>query len=165
VGRMRFDDIDGAKRYRKWDAYGQSKLANLLFMAEFDRRLRAARLPITSVACHPGYAATNLQSVAPRAQKSRFGEGLWRWMNNTFAQSAALGALPTLYAAVSPDIAGGEYIGPHGVLKMRGYPVKQRPTARARDAEMAARLWSRSEELTGVRFEGLAPNNDNSKTH
>lgn len=154
-GRMPalLDELAKPPRYSRWGAYMQSKLANLLFMYELDRRLRSANRPILSVGCHPGYAATNLQSAGARMRGSRIGEMLWRWFNRWFAQDAANGALPTLYAAVGDDVAGGDYAGPGGLLKLSGAPTKQLAGKHARDPDLAARLWNTSEALTGMRYE------------
>jgi NAD(P)-dependent dehydrogenase (short-subunit alcohol dehydrogenase family) len=149
TGTIRFDDLQGERRYRRWRAYGQSKLANLLFALELDRRLRAAGSRIVSVAAHPGYAATNLQSAAaPRVDRM-----VMAVTNRVFAQSAEMGALPLLYAATHPGLEGGTYIGPDGRGEQRGYPEPASPNRDARDEEVARRLWTVSEELTGVRFE------------
>jgi NAD(P)-dependent dehydrogenase (short-subunit alcohol dehydrogenase family) len=148
TGRMAFDDLHGEKKYGPWSAYGQSKLSNLLFMAELDRRLRAAASPVRSVAAHPGYAATNLQSTSPRWHEACF----MSIGNRLVAQSAAQGALPTLYAATHPELDGGVYIGPDGWFEMRGHPVPVSRSAAAQDVIAAARLWQISEELTGVAF-------------
>jgi NAD(P)-dependent dehydrogenase (short-subunit alcohol dehydrogenase family) len=154
-GEIDFDDLQGQKRYRKWRAYAQSKLANLLFTYELDRRLRAAGLPMTSVACHPGYAATNLQFVGPRLEGSTVAEAVQAWSNRLLAQDAAQGALPTLYAATASDVKGGDYIGPSGFLEARGLPRKVTSNAKSLDPVRAARLFEVSEALTGVRFERL----------
>jgi NAD(P)-dependent dehydrogenase (short-subunit alcohol dehydrogenase family) len=143
-GRIRFDDLMGERRYTRWGAYGQSKLANLLFTLELERRARAAGLPLLAAACHPGYAATNLTRA--------FGTWLPSLPNRLLAQPAHMGALPTLYAATAPDVQGGDYVGPGGFLEQRGYPKKVGTTAAARDAEVARRLWEVSEDLTGVRY-------------
>ena len=146
TGRIAFDDLHGERSYGRWRAYGQSKLANLLFMYELDRRLRAKSSSIRTVAAHPGYAATNLQSAAaPRLDVMVMSVG-----NAIFAQSAAMGALPTLYAATTPDLAGGTYVGPSGMFEMRGHPQAVSASAAARDEAVAQRLWSVSAELTGV---------------
>ncbi|MFP5305026.1 MAG: oxidoreductase, partial [Gammaproteobacteria bacterium] len=112
------------RRYNKWDAYGKSKLANLLFTFELDRRLRAAHSGVAAVAAHPGYAATNLQFVGPEQEGSALGRALMRFGNALFAQPASMGALPTLYAATAADVHGGDFIGPGGWQQMRGYPRK-----------------------------------------
>jgi NAD(P)-dependent dehydrogenase (short-subunit alcohol dehydrogenase family) len=155
-GRIHWDDLHLERSYRKWIAYAQSKLANLLFAHELDRRLRACGARAISTAAHPGYAATNLQTAGPRMAGARWFERLSLIGNRIFAQSAAAGALPTLYAATAPDVQGGDYIGPGGPAEMRGAPRKVGCTARARNAADAARLWELSESLTGVRFDALA---------
>ena len=152
MGKIRFDDLQWHNGYRKWMAYGQSKLANLLFTFELQRRADAAGAKLLSVACHPGYAATNLQAAGPRMQGSSMMESLFSAANSVFAQSAAMGALPTEYAAVSPDVHGGDYIGPDGLGEMWGHPVVVGCSAAARDTAAAARLWEVSERLTGVQY-------------
>ncbi len=154
-GRMNFDDLLSQKSYRKWIAYGQSKLANLLFTHELQRRLQTIGSRSIAVACHPGYAATNLPMVGPDMSGSSLMKQITRIGNRWIAQSAAMGALPTLYAATAPDVAGGDYIGPSGVGELRGLPKKVQCTRRAQDAEAARRLWQESERLTGVRFDQL----------
>ncbi|OFV86987.1 MAG: short-chain dehydrogenase [Acidobacteria bacterium RBG_16_68_9] len=151
-GRIRFDDLHWERRYRKWAAYGQSKLANLLFTYELQRKLEAAGSKVMSVGCHPGYAATDLQFAGPRMAGSsvlELGAGL---MNRLFAQSAAMGALPILYAVTVSDVRGGDYIGPDGIGEMRGFPKRVRSSARSYNREAARRLWEISEALTGVRY-------------
>jgi NAD(P)-dependent dehydrogenase (short-subunit alcohol dehydrogenase family) len=149
MGRIAFDDLQGERRYNRWRAYGQSKLANLLFTFELDRRLRAAGSTVQSVAAHPGYAATNLQSAAaPLVDRL-----VMAVTNRVMAQSADMGALPTLYAATEPGLEGGTFIGPDGVAEQRGHPKVVTANAAARDEATAARLWAVSEELTGVRFD------------
>jgi NAD(P)-dependent dehydrogenase (short-subunit alcohol dehydrogenase family) len=154
-GAIRFDDLHGERSYHPWLAYGQAKLANLLFAYELQRRLAAARRATLSVACHPGYANTNLQMGAARMQNARIRERLWQLVNGTVAQSTAMGALPTLYAAVAPDVGGGDYIGPDGLFELFGHPVKVASNRRSRDAELAAQLWRESEALTGVSYAAL----------
>jgi NAD(P)-dependent dehydrogenase (short-subunit alcohol dehydrogenase family) len=151
-GQIDFDNLDGSKGYQRWAAYGQSKLANLLFAYELQRRFAAAGAAAISLACHPGYADTELQKVGPRMDGFAFGEVLSGLINRVFAQSAAMGALPTLYAATSPEAHGGDFIGPDGFGGARGYPVPQRSNARSYDPELARRLWEVSEQLTGVRY-------------
>jgi NAD(P)-dependent dehydrogenase (short-subunit alcohol dehydrogenase family) len=149
MGRIDFEDLQSERRYRRWGAYAQSKLADLLFALELDRRLRAAGWLLESIAAHPGYAATNLQTAAPPLLDAL----VMRVSNVLLAQSADAGALPVLYAATQPDLEGGTYVGPDGLGEFRGHPHITTPSAGARDADVAARLWSVSEELTGVRFE------------
>jgi NAD(P)-dependent dehydrogenase (short-subunit alcohol dehydrogenase family) len=150
--------VQSEHRYSKWGAYGQSKLANLLFAYELQRRLvaRSAGTTLLSVAVHPGYAATNLQVAGARMQGSSLLETLSNVGNWLIAQSASGGALPTLYAATWPDVRGGDYFGPGGFMEMRGAPKKVTSSARSRDPEAAQKLWSLSERLTGVRYEALS---------
>jgi NAD(P)-dependent dehydrogenase (short-subunit alcohol dehydrogenase family) len=143
--------------YTKWGAYGRSKLANLLFAYELERRLEARFPSVLSVACHPGYAATNLQAVGPQMTNSAVGKAFMSIGNAVFAQSAAGGALPTLYAATAPDVHGGDYIGPGGAFKMAGAPVKQKSSRASHDAQAASKLWDTSVKLTGVDFDLLRP--------
>jgi hypothetical protein len=150
MGGIAFDNLDGARSYHKWRAYAQSKLANLLFTFELQRRAEAAGVALLAVAAHPGYAATNLQQAGPRMAGSRIRQRLYGLGNLLFAQSAAAGALPTLYAATAPDVRGGDFIGPDGRGELRGHPTKVATAASARDPDVAARLWAVSEKLTGV---------------
>ena len=149
-GRINFDDLQGERRYQHWLAYGQSKLANLLFCFELQRRASAAGTSLESLAAHPGYAATNLQFAGP-------GIAAERWMmwvaNRVIAQSADMGALPTLYAATVPDLPGGTFVGPDSWGDMRGHPHIVTASGRAYDNEAAARLWEISDQLTGVHYE------------
>ncbi len=144
-----FDDLQGEHHYSRWGAYGQSKLANLLFAFELDRRLKAAGWPLISIAAHPGYSATNLQLSGPPLFE-RLG---MRISNRLFAQSAEMGALPLLYAATAPNLQGGSYVGPDGRGEMRGYPVLVHASERAYDTDGARRLWDISEQLIGVVYD------------
>jgi NAD(P)-dependent dehydrogenase (short-subunit alcohol dehydrogenase family) len=150
LGRMNFDDLNSERSYSKWGAYAQSKLANLLFAYELQRKLEAVGSSAISVAAHPGYAATNLQRVGPEMDGSRLSLQVMSAANCVLAQSAAMGALPEVYAAASPLVGGGYYIGPDGFLGQRGFPCKAESSRRSRDREAAARLWTESEQLTGV---------------
>jgi len=156
AGAIDFDNLDSAKSYSPWRAYSQSKLANLLFAYELQRRFTTAGGDTIAAGCHPGYAATNLQAAGPRMAGSRFGERMSQIGNRLFAQSAAMGALPTLYAATAADVNGCDYIGPVGFLGMRGTPGKIKSSARSYDPFVAARLWQVSEQLTGVRYDSMA---------
>jgi NAD(P)-dependent dehydrogenase (short-subunit alcohol dehydrogenase family) len=147
-GRIHFDDLQAERRYFRWTAYGQSKLANVLFALELERRLRASGSKVKSLAAHPGYSATNLQSAAPPL----LDRVVMAVTNKLLAQSAEMGALPELYAATRPNLEGGLFIGPDGFEEQRGHPKVVRPVKAGRDEESAARLWSVSEELTGVSF-------------
>lgn len=147
-GRIDFDDLQRQHDYSPRGAYQQSKLANAVFGIELDRRLRAAGSPAISVLAHPGYSATNLQSTGPTG----FLKSAMKVSNRLLAQSQERGALPTLYAATAPGVAGGEYFGPDGVQEMRGYPTRVEAIPAAHDPEVGRRLWEVSEELTGVVF-------------
>jgi len=142
-GGIRFDDLNFARGYNKRAAYGQSKLACLMFAYELNRRLRATGSKTLSVAAHPGVAATNLAQHFPRFMSALF---------PLVGQSAANGALPTLYAALGEDIEGGDYCGPQSLQQMRGAPIKVGSNKASRDEAAAARLWALSEQLTGVRY-------------
>ena len=117
AGRMDFDDLMGERRYFRWTQYGRAKLANLMFALELYRRLKPPDRPIISVAAHPGYSTTNLQSAAAPALDRAVMK-----LTNLIGQSPAMGALPQLYAATMPDVASGEYYGPDGIGEMRGFP-------------------------------------------
>jgi NAD(P)-dependent dehydrogenase (short-subunit alcohol dehydrogenase family) len=145
-GSIHFDDLSGEKSYSPQTFYQQSKFANVLFGLELDRRLRAAGAPVKSVLAHPGYAATNLQSSSP----SGLLRAVMKVGNLLFAQSAAMGALDELYAAVSPSAEGGKVYGPDGFREIRGHPVEVEPDSSAKNEETARRLWDLSEKLTGV---------------
>jgi NAD(P)-dependent dehydrogenase (short-subunit alcohol dehydrogenase family) len=149
-GSIDFDNLDGSKGYRPWRAYAQSKLANLLFAYELQRRFAAAGATALSVGCHPGWAATNLQAAGPRMAGAQLRARLTTVANRALAQSAAMGALPILYAATAGRVNGCDYIGPTSWGGMRGYPGKVRSSPRSYDAALA-RLWQVSEDLTGVR--------------
>ena len=149
AGEIDFDDLHREDDYGKWDAYAQSKLANLLFAYELDRRYGDG---LTSVGCHPGYAATNLQYRGPEAEGSRIRLAAMKLVNAIVAQSAADGALPMLYAAAADGLDGGEFVGPDGLLQMRGPPAEQESSDRSYDEATAERLWRVSEEETGVTF-------------
>jgi NAD(P)-dependent dehydrogenase (short-subunit alcohol dehydrogenase family) len=152
MGRMDFEDLMGERKYGAWRAYGQSKLANLLFMRSLAERLERAGSTIASVAAHPGFASTHLQAVAPEMKGRGWQVKIMDGVNKVMAQSAAMGALPTLYAATFPAIRSGDYVGPDGFGEQRGHPKLVGMNASARDDEAANRLWTVSEELTGVRY-------------
>ncbi len=150
IGTLKFADLQREHGYNNWLAYGQSKLANLMFALELGRRAAAAGSPLRSMAAHPGYSATNLQTAGP----SRFYE---KWLgivgNLVFAQSAERGALPTLYAATVPDLPSGTFVGPDGIGESRGAPHIVGGAGKAYDEAAAARLWDVSAQLTGVSFD------------
>ncbi|HUR50811.1 MAG TPA: oxidoreductase [Mycobacteriales bacterium] len=145
MGKIDFEDLMGAEGYRRWRAYGQSKLANLLFTHELDRRAHGR---LTAVAAHPGYAATHLQ----QGQGQKHFEKLMSLGNKVFAQSDVQGAWPSLRAATDPDVRGNEYYGPH-FFELRGHPVRTGRTRHASSSETATRLWDVSEKLTGVHYD------------
>ncbi len=148
MGKIRFDDLQSERKYQPWRAYGQSKLANLLFAFELQRRADHAGANLTSVAAHPGYAATNLQ----KGTSSRLQDLIMIPGNRLIAQSAQDGALPTLFAAVEP-LPGAAFAGPGGIGEMRGGPKLVDASSAAKDPQTAAALWTVSEELTGVAFD------------
>ena len=152
MGRIDFEDLMGERKYGAWRAYGQSKLANLLFMRGLAERLERAGSTIASVAAHPGFASTHLQAVAPEMKGRGWQVKIMDGVNKVMAQSAAMGALPTLYAATFPAIRSGDYVGPDGFGEQRGHPKLVGMNASARDDAVANRLWTVSEELTGVRY-------------
>jgi NAD(P)-dependent dehydrogenase (short-subunit alcohol dehydrogenase family) len=149
MGRIAFDNLGGDRHYFRWRAYGQSKLANLMFALELDRRLRAAGSTVKSLAAHPGYSATTLQFAGPPGLDA----AVMKVTNHVVAQSDKMGALPTLYAATEPGLEGGTFCGPDGFMEGRGHPQRVAASKAARDPEAARRLWEVSEEMTGVRFE------------
>ena len=152
MGKVDFDDLMGERKYGAWRAYGQSKLANLLFMRALAERLERAGSKVMSVAAHPGYASTHLQAVGPEMRGQGWMNTVMGGLNKVLAQSAAMGALPTLYAATFPAIRSGDYVGPDGFGEQRGHPKLVGMTQSARDDAVADRLWSVSEDLTGVRY-------------
>jgi NAD(P)-dependent dehydrogenase (short-subunit alcohol dehydrogenase family) len=133
-------------RYSRWGAYAGSKLANLLFTLELDRRLRAAGLPVKSLAAHPGYSATELMG-----KTGGVGGRIMAAASRFLGQPPSLGALPTLVAATA-DLPGSTYIGPDGLGQMRGHPRVVRPSRRALDEGAQRRLWELSEAATGIRY-------------
>jgi NAD(P)-dependent dehydrogenase (short-subunit alcohol dehydrogenase family) len=151
-GNIRFEDIHWEKGYSKWGAYGMSKLANLLFIHQLSSLITSAGIPVTAAAAHPGYADTELQAKGSRMKGSRLGAGSFNLANWLVAQSAAMGALPTLYAATAPDVGQGTFYGPDGWLKLRGWPGKDSPSKKLVTSETAEKLWTLSENMTGMEF-------------
>ncbi len=159
IGKINFEDLQSKHGYKRWNVYGQSKLANLVFALDLQGRIGEAGLEMKSMAAHPGLSSTNLWSAG-----SGGGNGLVnllstpvKMVSNLLAQDAEAGALPTLYAATVPDLAGGSYIGPDGIGEHRGSPVIVAPRKVAHNHEVAERLWNESVELTGVDFDFTAP--------
>ena len=146
LGSIRLDDLNWERRrYQRWLAYGQSKLADLMVAYELERRFVAAGSRLRSMAAHPGYSATNLQSRTESFQDAVMGLG-----NRLFAQGPEMGALPELYAATVPDLPGGLYIGPDGWAEASGHPIPVGSTAASHDREVQRALLLACEELTGV---------------
>jgi NAD(P)-dependent dehydrogenase (short-subunit alcohol dehydrogenase family) len=152
LGNLPWDDLMGERRYDRWRTYGLSKLANLLFTFELQRRLHEAGLPAMAVAAHPGYADTALQQVGPAMTGATVSAAVMRLGNAVLAQSAAMGALPSLYAATATGVVGGQYVGPNGWFELRGHPTPVGCNARARNEADAKRLWEESVRLTGARW-------------
>ncbi len=151
-GKINFDDMNWEKYYSKWSAYSQSKLANLLFTIELDRRIRLAGKQTKAMASHPGYASTNLQIRGGEMEGSRANVAVNKIMNKIIAQPAWKGALPSLYAATSDQVQSGKYYGPSGIGSVRGYPREEKINPKFTDQETAKRLWEESEKLTGIKF-------------
>ncbi len=153
MGAIDLQDLNyDHRRYSPWPAYGQSKLANLLFAAELDRRAQRAGWRLRSAAAHPGFAATNLQFAGPAIAHNPIGRLITKITNALVAQSAQSGARPQLYAATMPDVHSGDYYGPDGLFESRGAPKRVGRTNAAQDEATAAQLWDLSEELTGVTY-------------
>lgn len=142
MGNIYFDNLHAQKGYQRWKFYGQSKLANLMFALELDRRVRKAGMKIRSLAVHPGYTATELQRTLP-------GGNLF---NALIAQPRERGCYPSVFAATAEQAEAGGYYGPHGFMEVRGMPAPASMRRLARNPEAAERLWRVSEELTGVNY-------------
>jgi NAD(P)-dependent dehydrogenase (short-subunit alcohol dehydrogenase family) len=141
--RINFGDLQSERSYRRVAAYSQSKLANLMFTYELHRRLSSAATTTIAVAAHPGLASTELTRNSPAASAA---------LARVISQKPAMGALPTLRAATDPGVLGGQYYGPGGIFGTRGYPELARSSGQSRDTAIGRRLWTASEELTGVTF-------------
>jgi NAD(P)-dependent dehydrogenase (short-subunit alcohol dehydrogenase family) len=155
AARLRLNDLDAVRSYNRWEAYAHSKLANLLFAHELQRKLAARGARAISVACHPGYASTNLAFARPNMSGSTFWTAFYRTGNALLAQSAERGAQPTLYAATAPEVQGGDCIGPGGPLQMFGSPRTVTTSKRSHDPDDARALWEISVERTGVTYDAL----------
>ena len=150
-GDINFKDINHEEKYNRMQVYSDSKLANLLFINELDRKLEEKDINIKAIASHPGVSNTNLF----KAEESQHNVIITKLMGlglKVFGQTPEKGCLPMLYAATSEDVEGGELIGPDGFKAIRGYPERQTPSEKARDEDIAARLWRKSEEMTGTEF-------------
>ena len=160
MGKMNFDDLQSEHGYSRWSAYGQSKLSNLIFAIDLQKRLAEAELDVESMAAHPGLSSTNLGSAGTGT-----GDGIVNLLTTPFlklsnmfiAQDAEAGAQPTLFAAVSPGLPGGTYIGPDGIGEHRGSPTIVAPRKVAHDQGVADQLWQNSVELTGVDYDFSTP--------
>ena len=152
-GRMRFEDPNWERAYDPRKAYQQSKLANLLFGLELDRRLKRANADVASIMAHPGVATT---SIISNGMGSGVQAKIASMVLPLFAQSDARGAWPTLYAATSPDAKSGHYYGPDGIAEIKGLPTEVKPKPHALDPVAAARLWHISEQMTGVEYVGVS---------
>ena len=153
IGTINFTDLNWNSSYKKWAAYGQSKLANLMFTIELQRRLEEKGASTIAVAAHPGYADTNLQTKGAIIEGSEFKKAFFSLANNLAAQPAAMGALPSLYAATAHLVEGGKFYGPNKLGGFRGYPREEKINEKKVDKVVAKKLWEVSEDLTGVRFE------------
>ena len=152
-GKIRFGDIHWEKKYRKWGAYGMSKLANLLFIKEMAHRLQASGTAVTVAGAHPGYANTPLQAKGMLLAGSKWKAGLFNVANWLVAQPAEMGALPILHAAVAPEVDQGAFFGPAGMMRLKGWPAAEKPNPRRVTDGAARELWGMSETLTGLEFQ------------
>ena len=153
-GKIDFADLQSEKRYKPWGAYGESKLANILFANELDRKAKESGSKLVSMPVHPGVSVTNIFENGPGSKGPK--AIVMKIVAPILMQPDAAGALPTLYAATAPEAKGGEYIGPDGFMEMKGSPVVVQPRPQGRDEAVARRLWTVSEELTGVTYPPLA---------
>ena len=149
-GKIDLANLQSEKHYKPWDAYNTSKLANILFARELDRRAGSAGIPLLSVAVHPGISRTSIFENGPGI--GTFKAKVVNLLAPLMLQDDAMGALPTEYAATMPDVQGGEYIGPDGPGEFKGHPKVVKPRTHALDERMAAELWTASEVLTGVTY-------------
>jgi NAD(P)-dependent dehydrogenase (short-subunit alcohol dehydrogenase family) len=154
LGNIDPADLNSERGYRRWVAYGRSKTANLLFTHELARRLAAAGSDVVAAAAHPGYAATNLQTAGPLAEGRRGAERLMALANRVIAQPAEAGALPTLYAATAPGVRPDSFTGP-SLAMWRGAPAPSWRAPWTLDDRAGRRLWTASEQLTGVSYDAL----------
>lgn len=146
-GKIDFDNLNSEKSYKPWTAYGQSKLACLMFAYEFQRKIDHAKLEMKSLAAHPGLSDTNLAQNLPKIGKLFFGP-----LASLIGQNAKSGAKPTIMAALAPELKGGEYIGPTGFMEAKGEPGKVKSSDRSHDISVSQKLWEVSEKLTGQEF-------------
>lgn len=152
TGGIDFDDINHESKYSRTGVYSQSKLANLLFAFELNRKFQEHNIDAISLGVHPGYTNTNLQTAGPSMGGASMLSRFYKFSNAFFAQNVDKGAAPLVYAAVAPDVNGGDYIGPTGMRRMRGYPRRLKARKTAYDEESAKKLWQISEELTELKY-------------
>ena len=148
-GTIEKNNLQSERSYDPMGAYNNTKLANLMFAFELDRRLRRAGTQVLSIAAHPGVAKTDIFQNGP-GDRGNLKMKLTKFMASALAQNDAMGALPLEYAATVPGIKGGQYIGPDGLSEIKGHPTVVQPKARALDQGKARELWTESERLTGV---------------
>jgi NAD(P)-dependent dehydrogenase (short-subunit alcohol dehydrogenase family) len=149
-GKIDFNNLQSEKSYKPWYAYGESKLANILFAKELDRRAKAAGMGLVSVPVHPGVSVTNIIANGPGSKGPKM--IVLKVLAPILMQPDTAGALPTLYAATAPGVKGGEYIGPDGFMEMKGAPVVVQPKPQGQDMAVAKKLWEASEAATGVSY-------------
>ena len=152
TGKIEFDNLQGERSYVPWDTYNNSKLANILFARELDRRARAAGSRLTSIPVHPGISKTSIVDNGPGTGSKDLKVRVLKVVAPLIMQDDVMGALPTLYAATAPEAKGGEYIGPDGFMEFKGYPKVVQARPQALDEAVAKKLWQVSEELTGVTY-------------
>jgi len=152
MGKIHFDDLHGERSYERWSRYGQSKLANLLFTNELSRRLRAKQAEVLVTAAHPGYSSTSLQTKGALMENAKVEASFFTLGNRLFAQTATMGAMPTLRALTDRGASTGDYFGPSGIGELAGPPIRVGMSKRAKNEDDAQRLWELSEKLTGVTF-------------
>jgi NAD(P)-dependent dehydrogenase (short-subunit alcohol dehydrogenase family) len=151
-GKIEFDNLQGERSYVPWDAYNNSKLANILFARELDRRAKAAGSRLNSLPVHPGISKTSIVDNGPGTGSKDLKVRVLKVIAPFIMQDDVMGALPTLYAATAPEAKGGEYIGPDGFMEFKGYPKVVQARSQALDEAVAQKLWQVSEELTGVKY-------------
>ncbi len=152
VGEIRFEDINWEKGYQKWRAYGMSKLANIHFTYELADRISSLAIDVKVLAAHPGYSDSSLIEKGPEMNGRKILVKAVKFANRIFAQSTAMGALPTLYAATSSDAQHLGYYGPGGLAEMRGYPQRVYPSSKKLSKDVQEQLWDLSESMTGIKF-------------
>jgi NAD(P)-dependent dehydrogenase (short-subunit alcohol dehydrogenase family) len=151
-GEIYFDDLQLKHAYTPWKAYSQSKLANVLFAFELQRKSDQAGWQLMSLAAHPGWSSTGIHDSGPAMAGANLGGFLLKTISGIFSMPAEQGALPYLYAGTASDVTPGGYYGPDGFSEITGYPGKAVPSAKALDKSTAAKLWELSEQLTGVQY-------------